>query len=78
MDRVSRLLNMAGVAAQDAILIHKPSNIYFLSGYSGEGLLLLTRDISAIITDFRYTEQAGQQAPSFQVYEISTGKSHIR
>ena len=78
MDRVSRLLNMAGVASQDAILIHKPSNIYFLSGYSGEGLLLLTRDISAIITDFRYTEQAGQQAPSFQVYEISTGKSHIQ
>ncbi len=78
MDRVKRLLKAVGVGEKEAILLHKPSNIYYLSGYTGEGLLLLTADIASIVTDFRYTEQVGQQAPQFKVYEISTSRSHIQ
>ncbi len=78
MDRVVRLLDAAGVGPQDAILIHKPSNIFYLSGYTGEGLLLLMRGLTAIVTDFRYTEQAAQQAPGFDVKEISTSRSHVQ
>ena len=37
--------------------------MFYLSGYTGEGLVLVARGISAIVTDFRYTEQAQAQAP---------------
>ena len=46
----------------DAAVIHRPENIRYLSGYSGEGCLFVSRDIHAILTDFRYIEAAGRQA----------------
>ena len=42
----------------EAVLVHNPSNMFYLSGYTGEGLVLIGREMQAIITDFRYTEQA--------------------
>lgn len=76
MDRVSRLLEKAGLASNEGILVHKPSNMFYLSGYTGEGLLLITQGIKAIVTDSRYTEQAGRQAPGFGVHTIETGVKH--
>ncbi len=76
MDRTDRLLRRAGLAAGEGILIHKPSNMFYLSGYTGEGLLLVARGIKAVVTDSRYTEQAGRQAPGFEVHTIETGVSH--
>ncbi|HML46106.1 MAG TPA: aminopeptidase P family N-terminal domain-containing protein, partial [Clostridia bacterium] len=62
--RTEQLLRLLSEAGAQGAVIHKPSNIRYLSGYSGEGLLLLTPTRRAIITDFRYTEQAERQAPS--------------
>ena len=76
MNRLEKVLQLAGVGANEAILIHKPSNIYYLSGYTGEGLLAAGHGFQAIITDFRYTEQAEHQAPGFQVQMIEKGMGH--
>ncbi len=61
-----------------ASLITKPENIRYLSGFTGEGVLLLENggkdgSLRAIITDFRYTEQAHQQSPGFIICETSAG-----
>ena len=54
----------------DAILVSTPENRLYLSGFSGSaGHLLVSRDRSVLATDFRYTEQAGNQSPDFQVIQ---------
>ena len=58
--------------------MHKPANVYYLSGFSGEGLLLLGQGMRTIITDFRYVEDAQRQAPGWQVLSIRPGLSHLR
>lgn len=78
MNRVQSLLKLADLKADTGILIHKPSNIFYLSGYTGEGLLVLTRELRAIVTDFRYVEQAGNQAPGFAVHAVSNTVSHAQ
>ena len=76
MNRLEKTLALAGIGAGDGILIHKPSNIFYLSGFTGEGLLAAGNGFQAIITDFRYTEQAERQAPGFQVLMVEKGVSH--
>lgn len=76
MDRASRLIAQCALADSEAVIIHKPSNMRYLSGYTGEGMLVLSHGVRAIITDFRYTEQVGQQAPGWTCLEISTGVGH--
>ena len=51
----------------DAALIHRPENMRWLSGYTGEGCLFISKDLRAVITDFRYIEQAGRQSPGWAV-----------
>jgi Xaa-Pro aminopeptidase len=46
----------------DALLISAMPNIHYLSGFTGSnGLLLIAGDLCLLITDPRYTLQAGQQ-----------------
>jgi Xaa-Pro aminopeptidase len=52
--------------------------MFFLSGYTGEGLLVIARNLSAIVTDFRYVEQAREQAPGFSVHSISNEVTHAQ
>ena len=47
----------------NASLIHRPENIRWLTGYTGEGCAFIANAAQVIITDFRYVEQAGRQAP---------------
>lgn len=45
------------------LLVHKKDNIMYLSGFTGSaGVLVLTPEQAFLITDFRYIEQAGQEA----------------
>ena len=44
-------------------LYDDPINIRYLTGYTGEGSLLILPDRAVIITDFRYVEQAQSQSP---------------
>ena len=51
----------------DAILISTPENRRYISGFTGSaGYLVVSREEAILATDFRYTEQAGGQAPGFE------------
>lgn len=56
----------------DGLLISDPDNRHYLSGFVGTaGYLFITRDSAVLTTDFRYTEQAAQQAPDYRIDRIS-------
>ncbi|MBQ9197070.1 MAG: aminopeptidase P family protein [Clostridia bacterium] len=76
MKRTDKLL--AALPENTAALLHNPSNIFYLSGYTGEGLLLVAPGLSAVITDFRYVEAAQRQCPGFAVHAIRNGVSHVQ
>ncbi len=54
-----------------ASLITKSENIHYISGYTGEGAALIGDGFRYILTDFRYTEQAEQQAREFTIVETT-------
>ncbi len=70
-------MDVKGLKADEAVIVSKPSNMLYLSGYTGEGLALVSREVCAIVTDFRYVEQAGQEAPSFQTLALEGKESHL-
>jgi Xaa-Pro aminopeptidase len=69
-----RLKNLRQALAEnkvDAILITQAENRRYLSGFDGSAGYLLISDKKALLaTDFRYTEQAGNQAPDFEIIRI--------
>lgn len=60
----------AFLAAQDlaGVIIAKPENRRYFSGFTGSsGLLLVTADKARLLTDFRYIEQANREASDIRV-----------
>ena len=56
----------------DAIFISQPENRYYLSGFDGSaGFLLVTPGNAILATDFRYIEQAREQAPDYNIFQTS-------
>jgi len=52
----------------DAVIVYKPENRRYLSGFTGTaGYVLLTRDRNIFITDFRYVNQASEQCKDFEI-----------
>lgn len=77
MTATDRLAEMLHLGMNTALVIHDPSNILYLTeGYAGEGLVYLTAERKAIITDFRYTEAAEKAAPGFEVVMTDTDHPH--
>ncbi len=72
----NRLQKLRGKLASnkvDAILISQPENRRYLSGFDGSsGLLLITTQKAILATDFRYTEQAANQAPDYEILRITS------
>ena len=65
---VTRLeqLRSALPAEVDAILILKPDNRAYITGFTGSaGYVLVSKTVATILTDFRYVEQASAQAAEF-------------
>ena len=61
-DRLNRARATLSMIQADGLLVWKPANVRYLSGFTGsEGRLLITADQALFITDSRYTEQAGIQ-----------------
>jgi Xaa-Pro aminopeptidase len=59
-------LDEARTLGHDAVVVSSPANVRYLCGFTGSsGLLLLTREASILVTDFRYREQS----------ELETGRS---
>ena len=48
---------------------------YLTGGYTGEGMVFLSRNRRVIVTDFRYTEQAENQAPGYEVQMTEKDRS---
>ncbi len=76
MGRQQNLIEKTQLAIHEAVVVHNPSNMFYLSGYTGEGLIVIAHGLSAIITDFRYTEQAGNQAPDYACHMTSKDLTH--
>ena len=75
MERCKRLMCELEKRGLDAALLHRSENMRYLTeGYTGEGCVFVCRDETVIVTDFRYVEQAGRQAPGCRV--ISTDAQH--
>lgn len=55
----------------DALIISKPSNRRYLSGFTGSSaeLLITVSGERILITDFRYVEQARLQSPDFKIIQ---------
>ena len=75
MNRCSSLRESLRERALSAAIVHRPEDIRYLTGYTGEGCVLVTPGRQIILTDFRYVEQAGQQAPECECLRTNAGAS---
>lgn len=68
---IARLEKLRSAMAErnlEAMLIVKPENRFYLSGFTGSSaVLLITAAKAFLVTDFRYVEQAAAQAPHFEI-----------
>lgn len=54
----------------DALLVTGPANVRYVSGFTGtNGTLLISERTAQLFTDFRYTTQASEQSPGFEVVD---------
>ena len=73
-DRLNHLRDYLRDKKIPAVLISKDENVYYFSGFKGDStMLLVTEDKAFLITDFRYIEQAEQQAPLYELVEQKEG-----
>lgn len=72
-DRLAKLRERLREQELDGLLVSHPQNRRYLSSFTGSaGYLLITEKAALIATDFRYFEQAGKQAPGFQLVPITS------
>ncbi len=69
--RVQKLRERLAADELDALFVSNGDNRRYISGLvSSAGYLLVTQHEAVICTDFRYTEQAAQQAPGWRIDRI--------
>ena len=62
----------------DALLVTRPENQRYLSGFTGgEGALLITQQQALLLTDFRYYEQVTEEAPEFELIKVDRKVSAV-
>lgn len=70
--RAEKAQAQLGELGADVLLVHGAANRRYLSGFTGSaGVLLIGADHRVLVTDFRYTVQARDQAPAFSVVEAA-------
>jgi Xaa-Pro aminopeptidase len=62
----------------EAVLVSSTANCRYLSGFRGEGALLLTHDAARLLTSFVYTLQAQTEAPAFSLHQFTAEKPMTR
>ena len=73
--RIDRLQNQLLKEEFDAVLINNRENRQYLTGFTGTaGVVLLTSQQQFLITDFRYTKQAQEQAKNYKIVEQGDNK----
>lgn len=64
---MQKLRRAVGEKGLDALLVSHQTNCRYLSGFTGSsGFLLISPTHALLATDFRYIEQAKQEAPSYE------------
>ena len=72
-NRLQRLRQKLAEKEIEGIFVSQPENRYYLSDFTGSaGYLLITLQDTVLATDFRYLEQAGVQAPDYQIFQITS------
>ncbi|UJL44821.1 aminopeptidase P family protein [Virgibacillus sp. NKC19-16] len=70
MDKLTKLRNTLEANNLDAILITSAINRRYITGFTGTaGAAIISKNETRFITDFRYTEQATEQATGFDIVE---------
>ncbi len=63
----------------EALLLTHPLHVRWLTGFTGSfGMALVTAGAALLATDFRYWEQATQQAPTFTLFKWRSAEKRIR
>ena len=72
--RLENLQKKFSAEQVDGILIYKPENVYYFSGFNGDStILFVSKNFRKLITDGRYNEQAESQAKNFEVIKHTEG-----
>ena len=72
--KLKRLREKFGENNLDAMLVSDADNRRYMSGFTGSaGYLMISRKDAVLATDFRYTEQAGDQAPDYRIHRTAAG-----
>jgi Xaa-Pro aminopeptidase len=76
--RLQQLREKLPALKADAILISSPHNRRWLSGFTGSaGWILITEGRAILATDFRYWEQATDQAPAYELFKTTSADSYL-
>lgn len=68
MERVKNVQKQLAEQKLDALLVTNMYNVRYLANFTGTtGLVVITEDDAYFVTDFRYTEQAAEQAKGFDI-----------
>ncbi len=74
MDNYKRVQNLLQELSLGAVLISNGNNMRYISGFAGAtGYLYLSEQRHAVVTDFRYTIQAEQEADGYEIITIGNG-----
>ena len=78
-DRLDRMVARLEERELDGILISAPKNRQYMSGFTGSaGYLFIANAKAVLVTDSRYTEQAANQAPDYEVVQVRGGWDWLR
>ncbi|MCX8012336.1 MAG: Xaa-Pro peptidase family protein [Desulfobacterota bacterium] len=70
--RINRVLEALKEERVDALLVTDLTNIRYISGFTGtEASALITPEAFFLLVDSRYTTQAKQEAPFFQIIKVT-------
>jgi Xaa-Pro aminopeptidase len=76
--RLASLRKLMATHSLDAVVVTKPENRRYFSGFTGSsGLLLIGEQMQTLFTDFRYIEQATKQSPEYQIVRHGTSMFDI-
>ena len=69
---IERLKKLVDLIPANATLIFSPENLYYFSGFTGgEGMLYIDKKRLILFTDSRYTIQAQNEAPDFEIIDTA-------
>jgi len=67
-NKLSKIINYTKEHNLDGVLLTSMPNVFYVSGFTGDNVILfISPEKALLITDSRYTLQAEEQSPDFQV-----------